>query len=202
MRALLPFGFLLLAVVAPDAQAQDADRQAGGVAGIQEPASSQVQSNPFEVLPLIVKVGQEVKVRGEAGRATRGKVVSISSNQLVVARSRRFRSRVEQLFAQDAIRTIEAVDSHWNGALFGVAASVGIFVVTTRACARKPDTGVCQGVVAPASLATVLAPFIGWGIDDSINTTIYERPSQTPSRITLAPLLGRERIGVTAQVSF
>jgi hypothetical protein len=41
----------------------------------------------------------------------------------------------------------------------------------------------------------------GWFVDQRINSSIYEWPTQTP-RITFAPLLGRERIGVVAQVRF
>lgn len=58
MRALLPGAFVLLStVVTPTLLAQDADG----------PTSS------FEALPLVLKVGQEVKVRDVAWRESKGR---------------------------------------------------------------------------------------------------------------------------------
>jgi len=62
----------------------------------------------------------------------RGKVVSISDSELVVARRQYpfpyFRSRKEQVFAKDAVEGVDAVDSAWDGALLGMAAGAPFLI--------------------------------------------------------------------------
>ena len=73
----------------------------------------------------LLNVGQEIKVKEEAGRSVRGKVVSISSSQLVVARRQfpfpYFRLRKEEVFTEDVVKSVDSVDSVWNGAVIGAA---------------------------------------------------------------------------------
>ena len=75
-------------------------------------------------------VGQELKVRDVKGRATRGKVVSISDDELVVACLQNpfglFRPRAKQAFAKEFVESIAHVDSGWNRGLIGAAAGAGL----------------------------------------------------------------------------
>ena len=64
MKAALAITVLLLSpVITPAALAQDTAGQAGAVGEPQKPAGSREPSNSFEALPLVLQVGQEVKVR-------------------------------------------------------------------------------------------------------------------------------------------
>ena len=76
--------------------------------------------NSFAALQPVLNVGQEVQVRTEAGQATQGRVVSISADQLVIARplgratglwARWFSRTEEQAFAEAAVRRIRAVST-------------------------------------------------------------------------------------------
>lgn len=200
MRVLLVFTIVLLSIVVTSvALAHGADGQTATSGETQPPRRE--ASNSFEALPRILKVGQEVKVRHDAGRATRGKVVSISDTQLVVSRKKWFFRREEQAFAKEAVRSIDIVDSPWYpGAIVGAAAGVGILAAAIEfQCSPSCDkTG--SWVIGSMTIG-LMSTLAGGAMDGLLNKTIYERPPAT-LRVTLAPLLGRERIGVMARVHF
>ncbi|HEU0011930.1 MAG TPA: hypothetical protein VFT34_19105 [Verrucomicrobiae bacterium] len=164
--------------------------------------------NSFEALRLVLKVGQELKVRNETGRATRGKVVSISDDELVVARLQNpfglFRPREKQAFAKDLVQSIANVDSGWNGGLIGAAAGAGLLAALIQIeCSRSCDDNFGRRgrwefgrlLFVPVGLS------IGWGLDEMINRSIYERQPQAP-RIAIVPWLKGDRKSVMAQVQF
>jgi hypothetical protein len=194
MKAALAITALLLStVIPPAALAQDSATQTGAVGETQKPAGSREPSNSFEALPLVFGVGQEVKVRDEAGRTTRGKVVSISDNQLVVVRA-----RVEQAFAKEAVRSIDIVDSPWNGALIGAVGSAALLGAWVKNC----ESGECvQGRMFPAVIGNLAGILVGGLIDERITKRVYEHQPPT-SRVTISPMLGRERIGLVARMRF
>jgi hypothetical protein len=132
MKVLLACTVLLLStVLSTAALAQVADGQTG-TAGETGSLRRGNRRTHFEGLPRILRVGQEVKVRDESGRTTRGKCVSISENELVVAGRQypfpQFRSRKERVFAKDVVRRIDIVDSTWNGAAIGAAVGAAFLV--------------------------------------------------------------------------
>jgi len=96
----------------------------------------QAATASFEALPALLTPGQKVNVRNTAGRATRGKVVSISDNQLVIARRRGpfafFRRPEDVTFAVDVVGKIDIVDSTWDGAAIGTAAAIGLWRWTSK----------------------------------------------------------------------
>lgn len=149
----------------------------------------------FDAVQSILDPGHEIIVRDEEGRATRGRVVSISANQLVIERPRFFFRREELAFTEGFVQKIEIVDSPANGTLLGAAPGFAFALVG------------CRGEWAAACWFFATGIFIGPGvllgqaIDNSINAPIYERTSQT-RRVTIAPVLGRGRKGVLAQVRF
>ena len=163
-------------------------------------------SNSFEALPRILKVGQEVKVRDETGRTTLGTVVSISDNQIVVARPRIFRSPVEQAFAKEEVRRIDIMDSTADGTVIGAAAGFGLAASLAVGCSRSyscknGNFGVLGGFIVSSALFVPVGVGISYSIDSAVNKTIYERPFQTP-RVTVVPFLGRNAVGLLAHVQF
>ena len=93
-------------------------------------------TDSFGELALILEPGYQVVVWDEAGRKTQGRVLSISGEEVVVTRRRRFlgffRSPEELVFGADSITRVEIVDSTWNGAFIGAAVTLGAVAVITE----------------------------------------------------------------------
>ena len=159
----------------------------------------------FGELQSLLEPGRDVIVRDEAGRKTRGRVSSISGDQVTIIQRRRpyprfFRaaSFEEHTFRAEAVSRIDVPDTPMEGALLGGAVGGIVLGLWARAC----KTGECiQGRALYAVLGTALSVSVGGWIDAVRNKAIYERPSQTP-QVTVAPLLERDRKGVSARVSF
>jgi hypothetical protein len=195
MKASLALTLLMNAIVPAAALAQ-------GV-----PAQRTIVSS-FEALPAVVKVGQEVRVKDLTGDTTSGKLVSVSEQQLVVARRQYpfpyFRPRKEVALAGQNVRRVDAVDSAWNGALIGAAAMVGFLAVTIAAdCSPACDDNFgVPGRWALGSLMLIpLGAAFGGLIDSLINRTVYQGQAG-PSQITIAPLLQRDARGAVVQLRF
>ncbi len=152
----------------------------------------------FEALQPALSVGQEIGVTDDAGR-TEGKVVSISANQLVIERRRFFRRTEELAFPEDVVRSIDIVDSDWEGLFIGTAAGFGMAYLTLLGNSIFGGCDIC--VVVALSGFIGAGPAVGSLIDRSITQPIYEQQSQTP-RITIAPSLGRDRKAIVAHVGF
>ncbi len=169
----------------------------------EEDGTTQNETASFSMLPTFISVGSEVKVRHEGGRAVQGRVVSISRGELVIARRQfpfpYFRSRKEQVFAEDVVESVDAVDSVWNGALLGMAAGTAVLIRQVQLADRRNQPP-GFAVVLFGIPAVMAGAAFGAGIDGLLNQTIYRR-SQTP-RITISPWLGRDQRGVMARVRF
>ena len=158
----------------------------------------------FETLPSILEPGHEVVVMDNDGGRTQARVLSVSRDRLVVSRPRRlfFRPAQERVFTEGTVQRIEIVDSTRNGTLIGTAAAVGLVVGVGLWEERTMPDGNLKGLATfIAVIVAIPTPWIGRRVDLDLNDPIYERPSQ-PSGVTLAPLLGRETIGVSAHVRF
>jgi len=170
---------------------------------------AQSTATSFEGLQAALTGGPEVIVRDAEGRKTRGRVSSVSQDQIVIKKNtsailRLFGRSQERTFPADAVTRIEIVDSTWNGALVGAAVApfvvLGIHGVEEAAVSDSNDMkGIWTLVLG--SMSVVLCIEIGREIDSRINDPIYERPSQQP-QVAIGPLLGRGRVGVMARVSF
>ena len=179
----------------------------------------------FEALQPLLDSGYEVVVTDDAGRVRRGRVASISRDQLVMAspvaagsweallplywpldlgvvfKRRFFRSR-ERVFAEGSVRRIDIVDSTRNGTAVGAAVGAGFVAGVYQWERRQPDSSL-------RGFATALA--VLWGfptslrmghvLDRAINEPIYERQPGRP-QVTVSPWLGRDVKGVVAQVHF
>ena len=82
----------------------------------------------FDALTSILDPGYEVVVRDEAGRKPRGRLLSISGEEVVVSRRRigLLWSPKKVMFAVDSIARVDIVDSTWDGIAIGAAAGVGV----------------------------------------------------------------------------
>lgn len=67
-------------------------------------------------------IGYTIDRSIHAGTSIAGKVVSISTNQLVISRPRFFRRHVDLAFTEASVTSIRLVDSEWNGFVIGAAA--------------------------------------------------------------------------------
>ena len=144
----------------------------------------------FEALQSALSVGQQIRVTDDAGR-TAGKVVSISSSELVITRRRPF-FRSEQLaFTEGFVRKIEILDSDLDGVLLGAAP--GLVWGFVFCCEENLD------FIGPM-LAMGIGSAVGGAIDWFTNQLVYEQQSQT--RVAISPLLGRDRTGIVAQIKF
>jgi hypothetical protein len=200
MRALLAFTVLLLgAVTAPAALAQGS-----------APSPVPPHRAPFDALHTVLDTGYEVVVHDEAGRKTRGRVSSISDDQILVDTQgttpllRSMRPAVEHRFPADSVTRIDTVDSTWNGTLIGAAVGVGLaFGIHRWEESAVPDSNDLKGLLTLVfgGMSIAISSGAGHLIDLSMNDPIYERPSRTP-RVSLVPLIGRERIGLMARVHF
>ena len=198
MRTLSGFTVLFLCTVAisPAVLAQDVNGQISGAKQAQQAAGArQAVASSFEALRPVLKVGQEVKVRDESGRTTLGKVVSISSDQLVISRRRFFRRSVKVAFGEDVARTIHVVDSALDGLLLGMTPGL---IASWVSCGSRSASNLC-GLV-PLGMLVIGMP-VGVAIDEAITKRVYDRQSQMP-RVTISPLLGRDQKGVVARVYF
>jgi hypothetical protein len=187
MKALLAFTVLVLsAVITPPALLA----QGPAPSRVPPPHRARVSADQvlgkqsatasFDALHAILETGSEVVVRDPAGRKTRGRVSSISDDQIVI------------------------VDSTWNGTFIGAAVGVGLAAGISRwEASAVPNSNNLKGLgtLVFGGLSIVVSSAVGHLIDLSMNAPVYERPSQTP-RVSLVPLLGRERIGLMARVHF
>ena len=230
MKALLAFTVLLLSpVLAPAALAQNSapppvppNRPR---VGVDQLLNGHRVTASFDELQAILDSGYEVVVTDDAGRVRRGRVASISRDQLVMAspvaagsweallplywpldlgvvfKRRFFRSR-ERVFAEGSVRRIDIVDSARNGTAIGAAVGAGLVAGVYQWERRQPDSnlkGLLTLTAVLLGLPTSLR--IGHVLDRAINEPIYEREPTRP-HVTVAPLLGGGAIGVSAHIRF
>jgi hypothetical protein len=159
-----------------------AEQQGGGV-----PAQS------FTALQPLLIPGERLIIRDTSGKKTSGRFVSLSGDELVLAR-RRWNFRKEQrTWTEGIIREIQHKDSTWNGNVIGGA--VGVIAVV--AMAKSPQ---CDFECLPFAAAAVpVGMLIGDVIDGSRNRTVYKSQIR---RVTAAPLIGRRQAGVALSYAF
>ena len=123
--------------------------------------------------------------------------MSLSGSELVISERRLFRRRREWVFTEN-VSSIHLKDSEfWPGFFLGavpVAAALEI-ACEVKDCYRGNLWGLAYFLlVMPAGI-------VGLAIDELITKRVYERPPLMP-QVTVAPLLGRQQIGVGVQVRF
>ena len=140
-------------------------------------------------------IGYTIDYYSYGGTRVTGKVVSISGDQLVISRRRALFRSEELAFTEDVVRSIRIVDSEWNGLLLGAAPGIALFFVSCSGADASEYCGFGPSVVAGIGM------LVGGAIDELMTQPVYERKSHAP-RVTISPLLGRERMGLLARVQF
>lgn len=151
------------------------------VAAAQEPVHTFQQ--------LRVGVGQAIVVKPDQGRTATWSVISIVDDELQVER-RRWNFKIERkTFTEQTAARIDLRDSTLDGTLIGTGVGLAGALVIAKTCEDF-------GCIMPILLSLLLGPGLGDAIDEATNRTIYT-PGQ-PARVTFVPLLGHDRIGLTA----
>ena len=158
-----------------------------------EPVAAQTApAQTFEDLRPRLEAGDNLILRDDSGRTTRGRLVSLTDDEIEVESIRWFRSR-NGTFTEGSMRRIETLDSTWNGGLVGLAVGVVGMVVIVQTC---KDLG--------CLLPFILSPGIGIGVgvlvDQSINETVYEPPGRRTAGHSQQD--GLRRVGLTARIRF
>ena len=109
-------------------------------------------TDSIDALTSILDPGHEVIVWDEAGRKTRGRASSVSGQEVVVTRRRRFfgsfRPPEELVFGADSITRVEIVDSVWEGGLIGAGAGAATYLAWLWNCSAPTDCTYAWGLAA------------------------------------------------------
>jgi len=141
---------------------------------------------------LRVNTGQQLIVKTEDGKTVRGSVVSLVGSQLEIERRRWSFKKEHRAFSEQSVERIELHDSELDGMLIGT----GVGALGAALIYKNCRDLVCLG---PFVLSISLGPAIGGAIDGFNNRTIYTKASHG-ARVTLSPLLGRNRLGFAARI--
>lgn len=161
---------------------------------------AQELAGSFEQLRVLVKVGDTVSVTDGTGQEIRGTIAELSSSSLalLVGGNRR-------TLSENDIRMMRQrrSDSLANGAKWGFGIGAGLGLLGGLAIAAEYDDSAAL-VPLVALLYGGLGTGIGVGVDAMISGTqvIYSRPAASSARLTLSPLLARDRRGVLVSLGF
>ena len=165
-------------------------------------ADAQEIAGSFDQLRVLVKAGDRITVTDDAGREMTGRIAELSPSSLalVVGEQRRDLQATEI----DTIRQRRG-DSLANGAKwgFGVGASLGF--MTAMAIANEEGVGDDAAIVVIATLFYgAVGAGIGVGVDamNSAEQVIYVRRAVSAHRLTVRPVLTRQRQGAMVVIGF
>ena len=159
------------------------------------PADAQTASS-FEQLALLVEAGDRITVTDSAGRERTGRVVDLSPSALglVIDGARRdFREAQVHMIRQWRPDSLE------NGAWLGFA--VGAAVGATAFLPKYDIAGRCAAMFL--GLYAAAGTGIGAGLDALVpSRQVIYQPARTARRLTVAPLVARNRRGLAVTVGF
>jgi hypothetical protein len=155
-------------------------------------AASQTPVQSFGNLLKIVKPGQRLIVRDEAGRRFEGRLVSINSDQLELSIPLFLLSTTETI-AADMVWRIDVRDSTANG-FIGLGVSSVLAGILVATC--EPGGG-CELLT---TYIVVPGTVIGGANDHFVNRRIYVPPRSRG--VALGPILGPSQAGIAARIGF
>jgi hypothetical protein len=161
------------------------------------PAAAQ---GTFDNLSSKVRLGQKIIVQDEQGAVTEGTIEAVSGSSLVINYYRGPVTdpslKTTRTFAPEDVRRVLKPSHIWDGAIKG--GIVGLIPPLVFLAEDCYDCGVGSFTVFTVSIGAA----IGLGIDAlSGPKTLYRRDA-VRSRVSLAPIIGRDRRGVLASVRF
>ena len=157
------------------------------------PAGAQTAGS-FEQLALLVESGDRITVTDSAGREQTGRIVDLSPSALAL-----FIDGARHDFREVQVHSIRQwrQDSLKNGAWFGfaVGAALGATALNPRADIAAP--ALFLGLLAAAGTG------IGVGLDALVpSRQVIYQSAGTARRVTVAPLVARDRRGLAVSLSF
>ena len=201
------------------------DRTASGSASADRLSGSQGDTHSFAALQQLLTSGQEIVVTDDGGRVRRGRVASISGDQLVmaspvaagaweallplywpldlgVALKRRIFRSPKRVFVDGSVRRVDIVDPTRNGIAIGAAVGAGIVAGVYGWERNQPEStlkGLATALAVVVAVPTSLR--IGHVLDRAINEPVYERSTRS-RQVSVSPWFGNRVKGVAAQVRF
>jgi hypothetical protein len=189
----------------------------------------QAAARSFDSLPAVLKRGHEIVVTTTRGERRRGRVVSISPEQVVVAApvsageweaippmlgpllwevdagimlKRRLFPAADRTFTEASVNRIDIVDPAGNGALLGGLAGTAIAGAVYLAERSAPDSSLKGIYTFMAIVWGVPMSFrVGHVFDRAINRAIYLRPVPARPAVMLAPLVAPGVTGIVVNVA-
>jgi hypothetical protein len=154
-------------------------------------------ANSFAELRLLVRAGDKITIRDDAGAETAGRILSLSPSSLALLVDGERRNLKEGDVAtilqrrQDPLR---------NGALWGFGTATGLFALTLASVRCEGCGGVA---VAGGLIYGSLGAAVGVGIDAIIvgPKIVYEK-APAAARFRLFPVLDGRRQGVALHFTF
>jgi hypothetical protein len=170
------------------------------VIAIASMAEAQV-ANSFDQLQVLVKPTDTVSVTDRAGREVRGTIAALSSSslELNVAGNR------ITFLEGDVVRVHQRrPDSLRNGGRWGFGIGTGVGVLGCLYAASGSERAEFGIVPVCALFYGGLGAGIGAGVDAMIRGTqvIYAKPTGSSARLTLSPVVARDRKGVALSLGF
>jgi hypothetical protein len=166
-------------------------------AGAAEPARS------LEEFARGMKPGQKVQVLERSGRLTEGVITEASESSLTV-----FAGENRTVAAEEVLRVDRAGDPVRNGILIGAVAGAALGLAGMWAYPEDAESKAeCPTCKSPSMVAFFAVSGAGWGwlIDHLMKgrTTLYEAPmTRSRASVSVAPILGKGRRGLTVAVGF
>jgi hypothetical protein len=168
------------------------------------PAAAQPVAISFADLPRTVRVGQEVVIRDNDGKKTKGLVAAISGSslRLDVPKNKRNPTGIAT-FAEADVARIARTDKVGNGALIGLGIGTGLGVaVAEGSCGDYEEChamarAVGYGVFIPlgAIAGAVVDKFIG-------PKTVFLSSDRRVRSMTVEPVLARNRAALAVALRF
>ena len=156
--------------------------------------AQQRTAHSFEQLQILVKPGDRISVTNDAGEEVAGRILSLSSSQLVLSSAGARRS----FQANEAIRIRQRRgDSLSNGIWIGAGVGVGLVALAVAADQSSELSG--PVVIFAGVLYGVMGAGIGAGVDALIRSrqTIFDTTVPPKASVTIRPVLGPGRVGAT-----
>jgi hypothetical protein len=168
------------------------------------PAMAQGPASTFDALRMTLHRDDLVLVKHADGHRSRGRVESVTSDELIVrpiSRFRGLRTGPNLSYKEERVIEIKRRDPVNRGFAIGLTAGVALGV---SPCFMAGDPGDADCLVS-LILATPFFALVGMGtgalIDASINKTMYRHP--TPQRtVTIGPMMGRGATGLSVAFAF
>jgi len=153
-------------------------------------ASTSAAQDTFGDLGRRVQPGQTVIVVDQFGGRTQGRVASLSTTTLVV------NAGPPRSFSPADVREVLKPDRMWDGAVKGAA-----FGVIPAVLLGALDCDDCvPGAMAALSIG--VGAGVGFGLDALFGPRTVFRGTTRAPHISVVPIAGRERLGMTASFRF